>query len=72
MPWLDPGAWAKLISSVFWPGVVVAAVYFFRAQIAELVRRISKFGWGPGVIEFATMVGAVGREVGETGESGGR
>jgi hypothetical protein len=51
---------------------VVASIYFFRVQIAELIWHISKIGWGSGVIEFTTMVRAIGKEVGHTGETAGR
>lgn len=58
----------KLISSLFWPGVVIAAIYLFRAQIEDLVRRVrpSKITRGARVVEFATFVRTAGQEVGET------
>jgi hypothetical protein len=47
----DPGSWGKLISAILWPGVVITAIVMFRAEWADLIKRVQKFS-GPGKTEF--------------------
>ena len=64
-PWLDPGAWAKLIDSLIWPGVVVGIIYVYRRQASALLSRVKHFQI-TGVLDANFT--AVSSEVSKTGD----
>ncbi len=55
----------RIVEALAWPAVVLVMFWFLRRQIADLIRRMKRFGWRDVEAEFAESLVEAEREIAE-------